>query len=59
VALSASQITVTPNVTTVGGVVVLVDLNFAADFNNTTGSPIDYTIDYTLVRSRPSLMARP
>jgi hypothetical protein len=50
---------VTPNVTTVGGVVVLVDLNFAADFNNTTGSPIDHTIDYTLVRSRLSLMARP
>jgi hypothetical protein len=46
--LSASQITVTPNVTTVGGVAVLVDLNFAADFNNTTGSPIDYSIDYTL-----------
>ena len=46
--LSASDITVTPTVTTVGGTIIDINFNFSGDFSNHTSGPIEYTFDYIL-----------
>jgi hypothetical protein len=46
--LSASDITVTPTVTTVSGTIINIDFNFSGDFSNPTANPIEYTFDYIL-----------
>lgn len=46
--LAASDITVTPTVTTFGGTIVDINFNFSGDFSNNTAGPLEYTFGYIL-----------
>jgi hypothetical protein len=54
--LAASDITVTPTVTSLGGNIVLIDFNISGNFTNTTSGPITYTFDYILDPLRPPVI---
>jgi len=54
--LAESNITVTPTVTSVGGVIVAINFNFSGNFSNSSPGPVTYTLNYILDPSRPVIL---
>lgn len=54
--LSASNITVTPTVTVIGGVVVAIDFSFSGNFSNASATLQDYSIGYILDPPKPVIL---
>jgi hypothetical protein len=54
--LLASDITVTPSVITLGGVIVSIDFNFSGRFSNPNASGLEYAVGYTLDPPSPVIL---
>jgi hypothetical protein len=54
--IAASNITVTPTVTTVGGTIVDLNFNFSGDFSDNTGGPLEYAFGYILDPLSPVIL---